>query len=339
MITKNRVILVVTTKVALKFACKFEAIKRINELSEASDVWALNKTPVHFGELPAVGFNIVTLPSNKANSADFTKFCHQHGFECGEEQNGQTYDTSQERCILCEIASYQGMKSLRNYNQNCEREMDCIIYESQHFFVTSELGALKKGYLMIVPKSHDFLSIAQLPQGFMAEYEQVCLDVETILKGTFQQEVTFMEHGSAPGGITSHPKSIVHAHVHVVSGFTLDKYYQEMISLKPIETIRKANKVHYFSYQEGTSGTLLICMDPEVYVQRQFPRQVMAEQLHLAPGQYNWRNVSFYENIKASLYNIHTFLSMNSDKLNPRIRERTADFVEGYMCREDYHQF
>ena len=68
---------------------------------------------------------------------------------------GIKYDSNQERCILCELASLKGMPtSLETYNKTVDREVDCIIYSSPNFYVTSELGALKQGYLMIVPKQH-----------------------------------------------------------------------------------------------------------------------------------------------------------------------------------------
>ena len=48
-------------------------------------------------------------------------------------------------------------------------------------------------------------------------------DVELLLKGTFGKSipVTFWEHGSGPSGLTSHKKSIVHAHLHVIIDFCL----------------------------------------------------------------------------------------------------------------------
>ena len=142
-----------------------------------------------------------------------------------------------------------------------------------------------------------------------------------------------MEHGSAPGGITSHKKSIVHAHTHVVVDFKLSPNHKKMVQLQHIEDIRVAKKTHYFSYQEGSDGKLMICMDDNVYVQRQFPRQVMADELKLAPGQYNWRVVGFEENVHATLYNIHNYLKTAS--CSGRIKNRTLGFVLGYAQRED----
>ena len=345
MITLCKVILVAKAKEDLEWFCRFEAIEAIEAITDPTKVWARNMTPVYYGNDIKIGetSNLVFAESDFGKDAkEFTKFCHSHGFECGEEITGIKYDSSKERCILCELASYKGlMNSLSFYNEHVEREVDCILYESSHFYVTSELGALKQGYLMVVPKEH-ILSVAQFPNGYMTEYNQVCKDVETLLLGAYPTDslgnpssVTFMEHGSGPSGITSHKKSIVHAHTHAVVNFRLKPLYQEMVQLKEIDNIQVAKDIHYFSYQESIDGPLKICMDPAIYVQRQFPRQVMADELDMAPGQYNWRKVGFEENIRATLYNIHEFLTKNLNSLPLRIQNRTRGFIEGYPRRED----
>lgn len=291
MITRNKVLLITKSTAVAKFVRSFEAVEEINDISQTSRVWENNKTPVILGaanvNCPAIYLPEEGFVDDKA----FIEFSHENGFECGEMITGIKYDSNQERCILCELASLKGMPTtMETYNRVVDKEVDCIIYSSPHFYVTSELGALKQGYLMIVPKQH-ILSVAQFYPALMIEYNQVCKDLEYVLKGAYPEAsgVTFMEHGSGPSGITSHKKSIVHAHTHVVTDFQLSDHHKRMVKLEPIDDITLANKTHYFSYQEGSDGQLMICMDNNVYVQRQFPRQVMAEDLKLAPGQYNWR--------------------------------------------------
>lgn len=289
MITRNKVLLITKSTAVAKFVRSFEAVEEINDVSQISRVWENNKTPVILGaanvNCPAIYLPEEGFVDDKA----FIEFSHENGFECGEMITGIKYDSNQERCILCELASLKGMPTtMETYNRVVDKEVDCIIYSSPHFYVTSELGALKQGYLMIVPKQH-ILSVAQFYPALMIEYNQVCKDLEYVLKGAYPEAsgVTFMEHGSGPSGITSHKKSIVHAHTHVVTDFQLSGHHKRMVKLEPIDDITLANKTHYFSYQEGSDGQLMICMDNNVYVQRQFPRQVMAEDLKLAPGQYN----------------------------------------------------
>lgn len=335
MITKVRLVLVVKKK--FQFLSKFEAIKYVaNNKKEIQKTWSNNKTPVVIVKgIPksAFGFKTLSIPESIIEEEDvnaFINFCNEHGFECGEYITGKVYNTKDDRCFMCEMARYKGFGDLKSYNQHIDKPVDCIIYESENFYVTSELGALKYGYLMIVPKQH-ILSVAQFPKELMPEYFEVCKDVEEILLKSFKgSSVTFMEHGSGPSGLTSHKRSIVHAHTHVVVDFKLDEKYKQMVKLKQISDIASAKDTHYFSYQEGSDGKLYIARDEEVYVQRQYPRQVMAEKLGFAPNQYNWRKHEFKEITDATLFHIFSYLK---EQTNARIGKRTKEFVEGYQLR------
>lgn len=338
MITTNRVILTTTNTLNLEIFLKHEAITLIKSYEEADEVFRNNKTPILSIEDDVISDSrYLPIPHLTGDlleiSEQFVDFCHENGIESGEYKSGIKYNSNSERCVLCELASCKGMNGdLIFYNKNVEKPVDCIIYDSRFFYVVPELGALKQGFLMIVPKSH-YLSVAQFPAQILKEYQQVCEDVESILIHAFNAKlVTFFEHGSAPDGITSHKKSIVHAHTHVVTDFHMNKFYQDMVQLKPIDDITEAKDTYYFSYQEGSHGKIKIAMDSNVYVQRQYPRQVLAEQLGLAPGQYNWRKAAFDENSVATVYRLYTYLK---DLKNCRIADRTYEFVAGYSMRKD----
>ena len=335
MITKQHVVL--TTNKHQPLLERFEAIQYAKQLSDIQSIWKKNKTPVivldQFYHLDIVGYQLIEIPeeliSENAKN-DFIDFCHHHEFECGEYRTGEVYDTAHDECFLCVMANHKGYSSLAKYNRFVEKPVDCIIYESENFFVVPELGALKQGYLMIVPKAH-ILSVAQFPAYLMPEYHEVCTDVEEMLLKAFNgKTVSFMEHGSGPSGKTFHKKSIVHAHTHVVVDFSLKKKYRDMIQMQVCDDISVARAVRYFSYQEGYQGELLIAMDPEVYVQRQFPRQVLAEELGFAPDQYNWRWYEFDEVTDATLFHLNKMLKRETQG---RIFERTRAFVEGFSMR------
>lgn len=336
MITKERVVLTTKSEKDLLFLQRFEALKHIKNPSEILVVWKNNKTPVmvdnQFSPLDIISYQLIEIPAELlGNIQAFTDWCHHHEFECGEYRTGEVYDTKLERCFLCELARHKGFESLDKYNRFVEKPVDCIVYESTNFYVVPELGALKQGYLMIVPKRH-ILSVAQFPEELMPEYYEVCKDVEEMLLRAFNGKVVaFMEHGSGPSGKTSHKKSIVHAHTHVVVDWRLQKKYQEMVQMSVCCDISVAKHVHYFSYQEGADGDLLVSMDPEVYVQRQFPRQVMAEELELAPDQYNWRWYEFDEITDATLFRLNKML--RKEPKGTRIWTRTQDFVKGFSQR------
>ena len=348
MLTRERVLIIAQNEIQISHLKKFEAISIIEKLNEENlnEVWKNNKTPAilkQFAGEPTNGCILWEIKEllnrviiDEIQIETFINKSHEMGFECGDYINTPKYDTSDQRCILCEIASYRGMRnSLAYYNAHTEKEADMIIYESRFFYVTSELGALVQGFLMIVPKEHYF-SVAQYDKCIMADYEQVCYDMEKILKGAFGEEKTiiFFEHGSDPSGMSYNPKSIVHAHTHVVVNFKIEKKYLDMVKALPIKDITIAKKSRYFCYQEGFHGQKFVAMDDDVYMQHQYARQIMAKQIGLAPGQYNWRKYDFSENIKATIYRIYTYLKNNT--LPIRINERTKSFIEGYERREDF---
>ena len=348
----NRVrdkILSASSECAKRLLSKMEALEHITDVSQMEEVWDRNRVPyMEDDELSEEVFvakrgRIIRVPDallkEENPGEEFIKFCYDRGFEPGEFITGITYDTNMEACFLCELALYKGMsRNLFNYNRLVPKQVDMIIYESPNFYVTSELGAMKYGYLMIVPKAH-ILSVAQFPKELFPEYWQVMSDTEILLKGTYGKDkvVTFWEHGSGPSGFTSHKKSIVHAHTHVIVDFKLKQKYLDMVQMKPIADIAEAKDTHYFSYQEGSKGQLLCCYDDRVYVQRQYPRQIMAEEMHLAPGHYNWRNVDFTENIEATLFHLFRYLrtERTSRELPERVKERTNAFLNAYDRRED----
>lgn len=350
MITRTRALIISETEYQLSHLEKFEAITVIQsfEQSVLEEVWKNNKTPAvskeKVGNCTSINFfymgdmlnnNVI----NEQQKEEFQDRCHEAGFETGDYITGQVYDTFQERCVLCEIANYRGMKnSLVYYNSHVEKEVDVIIYESENFYVTSELGAFAQGFLMIVPKKH-YLSVAQFEKTILDEYKQVCIDVEKLLKGTFGKgkTVIFFEKGSNPSGLSHYKNSMVHAHTHVVIGHTMEDKYLQMVDVKPVEDIRKAKHIAYFSYQEDCKGQLYVSMSPDVYIQRQYGRQVLAEEMGFAPGQYNWRKVDFSENTKATLYRLYMHLK-NNKNVCCRIKKRTQAFIEGYEKREDFRR-
>lgn len=319
----------------------YEAIEKITDASMVCDVWKRNKTPAILkknAEEVMHNFDYVVVPKYIFGAEHFIAFCHKHEIECGEVITGKKIDTSKERCFLCSIGAHEdkdgkSVNPLFIFNQTTEEINDIIIYESENFFVKIEYGCMKKGMLMICPKEH-VLSSARIPKEHIEEYEQVKKDVEFLLKAIYgNQPVIFFEHGAAPSGFTSHERSIVHAHTHVAWGITLEKKYQEMVCLKEVKESLYDTK--YFSYQEGTDGKLLAVWDKNVYVQRQYPRQVIGLQLGIPNEKTNWRKEAFMDNIKATFKDFYEYLSANQSFLCERIVTATEGFVKGYLLRED----
>lgn len=339
MITEKKVLLIADAGL-LEQLVRFEALEVITDISEVQNVWSCNKTPVmmreFYAEYTSINIPVINVPNELRDMKDILDFCHGNGFECGEKIEGQKFDTRNDDCFLCRIGNHS--ESTLEFNKTAEKISDLIIYESENFFIKIELGCLIPGMIMVNPKQHCY-SMARLPEELFNEYYEVMHDAEELLKATYgeDKEVIFFEHGSAPTGYSSHAKSIVHAHTHLAIGCEFPQKYLDAVQLKPIKDIRELYKSKYMSYQVGTKGELLAVNDPRIYVQRQYPRQVIGLLNGIPSELCNWRIEPFEENIKQTFDDL--FFSLNSGKVtNNRILERTNGFVEGYPMRKDFNK-
>ena len=342
MITRNKVVLVIPNTDTL-MDINYEAIEVIEDASRVEDIWRCNKTPAILEKNAAEAISrypFLVLPAFIFGHEHFINFCHENGIECGEYRSSVKHNTAEDRCFLCAVGKHLDpdgtpYPTLADFNQHTPEVNDVIIYESQNFYVKIEYGCLKKGMVMICPKEH-ILSAARIPNNQMAEYNQVMKDVEFILKAVYGDEpVIFFEHGSDPSGFSSHKRSIVHAHTHVAWGIKFDQKYKDMVCLKEVDYIKVLYETKYFSYQEGATGTLLAVSDPDVYVQRQYPRQIIGLMLGIPNEKTNWRKEAFMDNIIATFDDICAYLTENQKFLSPRIIKATEGFVKGYPLREN----
>ena len=347
MITEKRLVLIANDVVSVETLRKqfnYEAIRLIKNIDEVEPTWALNKTPLMLkADLPDASkakYPMLKIPEElcvSSTNEEFIKFCHENGFECGEYITGKKHDTSKDYCFLCDIGRRMGMGGpLENYVEKTKIEADIIIYDSPNFYIKIEWGCLKKGMVMICPKRH-LMSAASIPDEQMEEYEQVAKDIQYLLKRIYGNEpVIYFEHGSAPDGYSSHERSIVHAHVHVAWGVKFDEKFIKMVAMHPVNNIKDARGRKYMSYQEGCDGQLWVVDDPRVYVQRQFPRQVIGYKLGIPNELTNWRKEPFAQNMTDTFHDFHAFLSENWEELPERIRKATNGFFKGYPKRKEY---
>lgn len=342
MITRNKVVLVIPNTDTL-MDINYEAIEVIEDASRVEDIWRRNKTPAILEKNAAEAISrypFLVLPAFIFGHEHFINFCHENGIECGEYRSSVKHNTAEDRCFLCAVGKHLDPNgtpypTLADFNQHTPEVNDVIIYESQNFYVKIEYGCLKKGMVMICPKEH-ILSAARIPNNQMAEYNQVMKDVEFILKAVYGDEpVIFFEHGSDPSGFSSHKRSIVHAHTHVAWGIKFDQKYKDMVCLKEVDSIKVLYETKYFSYQEGATGPLLAVSDPDVYVQRQYPRQIIGLMLGIPNEKTNWRKEAFMDNIIATFDDICAYLTENQKFLSPRIIKATEGFIKGYPLREN----
>lgn len=338
MITKSKIVLLASKEVIGR--CTYEAIELITDVQLVRNVWRRNKTPLIEEDTTAAKeatmmYLTLKIPDYIFRPDDFVEFCHKHDFESGEFISVEKIDTAKEECVLCDIANHMGIQGPTYiFNAKTQNSFNMIIYESKNFFVKIELGSIRKGMLMINTKKH-ILSAAEIPREQKEEYFQVMRDIEFLLTSIYgEATVLFFEHGSSPDGISSHKRSIVHAHTHVAWGVEFPEEYKKMVCLKP-SSLERVKGTKYFSYQEGTKGQFLAVNDPDVYVQRQYPRQVIALMEGITNSAYNWRVESFDSNMDKTFEDIYMYLTENKEFLSERILKATEGFIKGYSIRKN----
>lgn len=342
MITRRKAIIIIAgskKEEVLPILKNHEALVQIAKPSEIQSVWSKNKTPIvddkdvlkicrnYEGNIYVFDTDEQDISDVKQEevSEEITKFCYDVKIEPGEYKVPNTASLDSADCIFCDIINHPG--TTLEYNKSC-KFVDMIIYETANFLVVPGLGPLAPGYLMIMPKEH-YLSLAQVPDYLMFEYHEIEQDMEEILWQMYKLPVGFYEHGTGPNGIAGF-KSIVHMHIHVMLNNELKEEYRNMLNMHEISDITQAKDISYFWYKWGSDGQQWIADDPKVYIQRQFHRQVYAEEHNLAKDQFNWRKTSFDDLTKTNVWQLYTFLK---DVTDPRIKSRTRSFVEAAALR------
>ena len=199
-----------------------------------------------------------------------------------------------------------------------------ILYESKRFIVLPTLGEFIHGYPIIVPKAH-VMSCAEFDEVTMSEFLGVLKDVLFILQKTYKtKNFLVWENGTGNGGKGKAKDSVVHSHVHVApSKLTADKI--ELIAgfpLREISTseISEYTKNSYLMIKDGTKWR--INDDPNVYIPRQFVRQLIAEEYHLAGDIWNWRTHPFVDKMQETHEQIMYALYRDWNNVPKRIRRR-----------------
>lgn len=253
----------------------------------------------------------------------FEQIAAKYNIDIGDYiPDGEIKQPIKENCILCNIYKER---------HNPKNPMNMVIYESPNFYVCPAKGAMVEGYVMICPKEH-ILSCAALSKEQRDELVDVINDVTYILKKIYGNEILMFEHGSGLAGKCKHEKSIVHAHLHVVpTNIRITERQRELISMQKVtyDEIYKFAQVPYFwCINDSSMSEMFITADPEVYIPRQYARQIMAQNLGIGGELWNWREYSFDSKINDTLMEIAEYLKKNYLRLPEQIRTRTSAFLE-----------
>ena len=192
------------------------------------------------------------------------------------------------------------------------------------------IGQFILGYLLIIPYNH-IMSNAELTQAEMQEFLQVLEDVEYILRLTYNKSNFLVwENGTGNSGKGKAKDSIVHAHTHVApSVLTADKIEAySKFPLKEISTkeISQYNK-HSYLLIKDVGNSWRINNNPDVYIPRQYIRQLLANEYNIPGECWNWRTYPFSDIMMQTYHNISTALKDNWEYLPDRIKNATKNHL------------
>lgn len=203
---------------------------------------------------------------------------------------------------------------------------DRFIYSSKYFFVLPTLGQFIKGYLLIIPYRH-VMSMAELTKEELKDFVQVLDDIKFILKRTYNcSNLLVWENGTGNGGIGKAKDSVVHAHLHIAPSNLSAKSIEEFSGFN-FTTVKTQDLLNYGKHSylllQQDSNLWKINDNSNLYIPRQYIRQILAEEYEISGEQWNWRKYPFRELMQETVNDISHFLDSIWFSLPQRIKENT----------------
>ena len=207
------------------------------------------------------------------------------------------------------------------------------VYHSKHFYVVPTFGEFAHGYLLIIPYRH-IMSFAELNNDERDEFPKVLSDVKEILRLTYGVDKFLVwENGTGNGGKGKASDSVVHAHLHIAPSNTVNADViqghlgAELVSIKYKDFPIYGN--HSYLLVEGSNGIWRINDNPNLYIPRQYVRQLLALEYGFTDDKsWNWRICPFWDKIIETLEHTRKALILHKDELSERIITNTRDFLE-----------
>ena len=263
----------------------------------------------------------IYLGETESIANQFEKIVDSLGLDIGDHKSnssGSTDGPTKKDCAYCQY--------LKGHTQKNER----TIYRSENFFALPTLGQFITGYLLIIPYQH-IMSFGELSAEHLEEFQIILDDIEYILKLTYPEakDILIWENGSGTSGKGKAKDSVVHAHLHVartrfltadriknIAGFHFDEL--------GIMDLPKFKDHSYLLMREQNKEKWLINNDPNLYIPRQYVRQLLAEEYNIPGEAWNWRTHPFEEEMHQTVRDISSALQNNISLLPERIRNNTS---------------
>lgn len=208
-------------------------------------------------------------------------------------------------------------------------ENERTVYQSENFFVLTTIGQFINGALLIIPFEH-VMSIGEIDQNLIEEFQNVLEDVEYLLKLTYHcPSVLVWENGSGSCGVGKAKDSVVHAHVHVYPSQYTSESIQD-VSGFPFETISlselpKYKEHSYLLMRTPDYSKWKINNNPRLYIPRQYVRQLVAEEHGVADDEgWNWRTHPYCEKMYETVEQIKAAIEENMNILPERVKRNTS---------------
>lgn len=204
------------------------------------------------------------------------------------------------------------------------------IYSSEHFFVVTTLGEFIPGYWLIIPYEH-VMSNAEVDFSTQKELLTVIEDLCYLLNLTYgSSNYLVWENGTGNSGRGKAKDSVVHAHTHLAPSTLTAEKIEELsgFHFEKISTEELSNyNLHSYLLIKDTANTWRISNNPNVYIPRQYVRQLVADEYGIPGEQWNWRKYPFIEQMMQSYYDMADAIRKNWDRLPERIKANTREHV------------
>ena len=265
----------------------------------------------------AIGYsNVINVEKNIV--LQFMEIAEKNNVDIGDHiSNNRDFGPTQEDCLFCKLIDGEPVHE------------QAILYESKNFIVIPGSGAFVEGYIMIVPKAH-VMSCAELSTEQRKEMLTVIEDIKFILNWIYGTDILVWENGSGRGGIGKPKTSIVHAHIHVCPSQMNICLETEAtgIPIYPIsfDDLPKYKENSYLLINDYY-GNWYISYDEELYIPRQYIRQLIAAEHHFGGEIWNWRRYAFWDEAEKNGNDFLDFVRNNYLLLPKSIKDATRKFI------------
>ena len=258
----------------------------------------------------------------KGNVAEqFESIANKLNCDIGDHKSNSSGLTGAPQTGDCAYCRYLNGKNLHS---------DRTIYSSEHFFVIPTLGQFIPGYWLIIPYEH-VMSNAELDFSTQKELLDVIEDMKYLLNLTYGcSDFLVWENGTGNSGRGKAKDSVVHAHTHIAPSCLTPQKIKELSGLYfqkiPTQELSSFN-LHSYLLLKDIGDEWLISSNPNVYIPRQYIRQLLAEEYGISGEQWNWRKYPFEEQMYQSVRDMEQIILKNWNSLPSRIKTNTSKYV------------